>query len=314
MIYVLLGGVLYLNYFPKSNEEKELIKFIAQYQYLYVSDAKYFFSSTMYYKKRIHSLIENNFLKKIKLNLVLGELGIEYAKLFNFDYNKLNRNAKYLPRLLYISSLAAFYHNSNTSSYTPSFSIKNKEEFTSTARRYIGILEINHISYLAYHIPKNSTKQYILSVIYDIQKEKQYKNIIILADDLSMINASEFVFGMHQVLLIEDTLVNREKLQYLNNVNWSNVIQKLYKSKVHLAEYSFCDYTDYKDKYVSFFYTLDTEKVNRIRYFLLENKNKNMTIVCNKELQTTLNKELPTCNYDIIALEDYIEKEHYIYD
>ena len=39
-----------------------------------------------------------------------------------------------------------------------------------------------------------------------------------------------------------------------------------------------------------------------------------MTIVCNKELQTTLNKELPTCNYDIIALEDYIEKEHYIYD
>ena len=301
-----------MNYFPNSNEEIEVIKFVAKYQYLHITDAKNFFNSKEYYRRRIYSLIDKNFLKRIKWNLVLGDLGIDYVKTFNFEYNALNRDSKYVPRLLYISNLAAFYHNCNTINFNPSFSVKDKEVFIFTARRYIGILEINGIEYLTYHITKKHTYKYVLSVTYDIQKEKKYKNIIVLLDDLSMLHGESFIFGMNQVLIIEDTSENREKLKYMNSVNWSKLIQDYYKN-VYLAEYSFCDYTDYKSKYINIFYFLDTEKINRIRYFLRENRDKNITIICDKALQKELQKELPTCDYVIADLEKYIEKENVIY-
>ena len=81
-----------MNYFPNGDEEISLIKFIAKYQYLNVNDAKYFFSTEKYYKKRITSLVKKKYLRRTKQTLVLDELGIEYAKLFNFEYNILNRN------------------------------------------------------------------------------------------------------------------------------------------------------------------------------------------------------------------------------
>lgn len=303
-----------MNYFPNSKEEIELLKFIAKYQYLNVRDAKRFFNSVDYYRKRIRTLIEKDFLRKIKLNLVLGDLGIEYAKTFNFEYNTLNRNAKYVPRLLYISSLAASCYNCNSLIFTPSFSIKDKEMFTITARRFVGILKINGIEYLTYHIAKSHTKKYISSVVYDIQKEKMFKNIVVLVDDIAMINIYDFIFGMNQVLIIEDTNENRESLKYMNNVNWTKFIEDYYKNKVYLSEYTFCDYTDYKNKYISTFYFFDTEKINRIRYFLRENKNKNMTIICTYNLKAKIQKEIPNCDYVITPIENYIEKEHIVYE
>lgn len=55
-----------MSYFPTNKEEISLIKFIAKYQYLNVSDAKYFFNSSRYYRNRIKNLIDKNFLRKIK--------------------------------------------------------------------------------------------------------------------------------------------------------------------------------------------------------------------------------------------------------
>ena len=47
-----------MNYFPNGDEEVSLVKFIAKYQYLRVSDAEYFFKTNKYYKNRIKSLID----------------------------------------------------------------------------------------------------------------------------------------------------------------------------------------------------------------------------------------------------------------
>ncbi len=126
-----------MSYFLNDSEEISLIKFIAKYQYLSVNDTKYFFSSGSYYKRRITKLIQKEFLRRTKLKLVLGKLGIEYVKLLNCEYTRLNRNTKYIERLMYISHLAAFYHNCDTVSFTPSFSIKDKETLTITGRRYV---------------------------------------------------------------------------------------------------------------------------------------------------------------------------------
>ena len=303
-----------MNYFTNNKEEKSLIEFISKYQYLNISNVKYFFCSKRYFRNRISNLISKRFIKKLKSNLVLDELGIEYVKFLNLEYNKLNRNSKYLKRLLFLSNLGAFYHNCNTVRFTPSFAMKDKEVFTITARRFIGVLEINNIDYLTYSINKNHDNRYIQSIIYDIQKEKQYKNIIILVNDINRININDFSFGMNRVLLVEDNLNNRESLKYLHSVDWSEIISQTYKNKIFLSEYNFCDYTDYKNKYINTFYFLDTEKINRIKYFLRENKNKNIDIICNKEIEFKIRKELPNCNYITVDLEKYINKERKIYD
>ncbi len=304
-----------MNYFPNGDEEINLIKFISKYQYLNVNDSKYFFSSKKYYKQRISNLVNKKMLRRIKLNLVLDELGIEYSKMFQFEYNKLNRDKKYLSRLLYLSNLGAFYNNCNTVKFIPSFDMKDKAQFTITARRFVGILDISGIEYLTYYISEEHNEKYLKSVIYDIQKERNYKNIIILVNDKNRIKINDFTFGANQVLILEDTEENREELKYLNSIDWYNVVKKIYKNdKIYLSDYNFCEYTNYKNKYISTFYFLDTEKINRIKYFLRENKNKNADIICSAKLKAELIKELPNCNYIVIDLEEYIDKEIFVYD
>lgn len=304
-----------MNHFPNSNEEINLIKFISRYQYLNVNDTSHFFSSKKYYKQRISNLIKKRFIKRIQHNLVLDKLGIEYVKMFEFEYNKLNRNKAYLPRLLYLSNLGAFYNNCQTLKFTPSFDIKNKEIFTITARKFIGILNIRNIEYLAYYITKEHDEKYIKSVIYDIQKERKYKNIIVFINDIKRININDFIFGANQVLIIEDTDINREMLKYINNIDWYNIVKNEYKKeKIYLSDYNFCEYTNYKNKYITTFTFLDTEKINRINYFLRENQNSNADIICTKAIQNILIKYFPICNYKIIELEKYINKEVVIYE
>lgn len=153
-----------------------------------------------------------------------------------------------------------------------------------------------------------------MSIIYDIQKEKKFKNIIVLVNDINRINLNDFAFGVNEVLIIEDNKKNREKLKYLHSINWSKIINDNFRNRLFFSEYNFCDYTDYKNKYVSTFYYLDTEKINRIKYFLRENKNKNAHIICNSELETEIKKELPNADYIVVDLEDYIDKERNVYD
>ena len=103
-------------------------------------------------------------------------------------------------------------------------------------------------------------------------------------------------------------------MKYLNRVKWQKCIQDLYNDKVHLAGYSFCDYTDYQDEFVSTFYFLDTEKVNRIGNFIRENPSKTATIIFSKEIESMLKHIFPKANCISIDMEEYIEKEiHYYY-
>lgn len=194
------------------------------------------------------------------------------------------------------------------------FLIKDKEVFTTTARKFIGIFDINGFDYLVYTISKNHDIRYLNSIIYEIQKEKTYKNIIVLINDINRIHLQDFAFGMGQVLIIEDNDTNREKLKYLHSINKTKIIETIYKNPMFLSEYNFCDYTDYKDKYVSIFYFLDSEKINRIKHFLRENKNKNADIICSVSLANELKRELPSVHYITIDLEEYIDKERTTYD
>lgn len=297
-----------MSYFPINNDEISLIKFIAKHQYLKVKDAKYFFNSSRYYRNRIKALIDKKFLRKIKWTLVLGQSGIQYVQVLNFEYNKLNKNQQYKERLLNLSNIATFYHNCNTVHFIPSFSIKDKTVFTATGRRFIGILNINGVEYLTYQILEEHDNKYIESVAYDIQKEMKYKNFIILVDDINRINLDDFAFGKNKVLVIEDNENNREKLKYLHSIRWNELIDEYFKD-VHLSEYTFCEYSNNKDKYINTFYFIDTEKIIRFKYFINESSTKKAYIVCDMKLEEDLRKELPDANYCVVNMEKYIDKK-----
>lgn len=300
-----------MNYFPNGDEEHELVKFIARYQYLKISDANKFFASKKYYRNRIKSLIDKKILRRIKWNLVLGDFGIEYVKQLNCDYNKLNRNKKYMERLLRISNFAAYYHNCKTIEFTPSFSIKNKECFTTTGRRFIGVLKINGYSYLTYYISHKNDNRYIASVMYDIEREMEYSNIIVLVDDINRMDILNFATGHNSALVIGDNEENREKLKYLNRIKWYKVIKKYFKEELVLSQYNFCDYTDGKSKYISYFQFVDVEKIWRIKSFLQENGNgkyKTATIFCGKDIENILRRKLPNAEYIVIDSEKHIDK------
>ncbi len=303
-----------MRYFLDNDEEICLIKFIAKYQYININDVKYFFKSTKYYKKRVKNLVDKEILKRVKWNLVLGSMGIRYAQFFSCEYNKRNLNKKYKERLIRIANIGAFYNNCETVKFTPSFAIKDKEVFTTTGRRFVGILDVNGFDYLTYQITKEHDQKYVESVIWDIQKEQFHNNFIVLVDDIKRINLMEFAFGKNEILIIEDTIENREKLKYLHNIRWENFVHDFYDDKVYLSGYNFCDYTDYKDKFISLFFFVDTEKIMRNWHFLNVNKYRNATIICPKEIEELIRNELPTANYVIIELENYIDREIHIYD
>lgn len=301
-----------MSYFPVNDDEISLIKFIAKYQYLNVSDAKNFFNSSRYYRNRIKDLIDKNFLRKIKWTLVLGKSGIQYVQALNFEYNKLNKNEKYRERLLRLSNIGAFYHNCNTVDFTPSFDIKDKQVLTTTGRRFIGIFDINGFEYLAYQILKEHDKKYIEYVAFDIQKEWKHKNFIILVDDINRIDLNYFAFGNNRTLVIEDNEENREKLKYLHSVRWTEVIEQSYKGG-YLAKYNFCEYTNDKDKFINTFYFIDTDKIGRFKLFMRESPSKSADIICSTELETILRKEMPNANFCVVDLESYIDKERRVY-
>lgn len=298
--------------FPSNENEINLVRFIGRYQYLASKDAGYFFNDT-YYPKRITKLIKNGIIRRYKKYLVLADDGYNFMKILGQHTVPLVYQKKYANRLQYMSHLGALNNNNKYITFTPSFEIKDKTAFTESSRKYIGILKIFGTSYLTYHISKEHTQKYINSVIYDLQKETKHKNIIVLIDDIKRLELREFAFGLNSVIICEDNDEKLQMLKYLHQINWPQIMQKLY-SNVYLSEYNFCDYTDNRDKYISYFYFLDTEKINRIDTFLRNNKPKQADIICDENIVRFLGQELPTANYKIINLDEFIEKDIKIYD
>ena len=174
-------------------------------------------------------------------------------------------------------------------------------------------MDINGFDYLVYYVPRKHDKRYMASVIYDMEKEREYKNFIVLTEDMQNVKMNDLVFGKNQVLVLEDNEYNREKLKYLHSVDWIRIVEDYYDNKVFLAGYHFCDYTDYNQKYVSMFYFLDTEKIYRIKSFLRENKDRNADIVCSVELENDLRREFPNAHFVGVDLERYADKERRYY-
>lgn len=299
--------------FPTDKNEIELVKFINTYQYLSPKDLQYFFNTT-YYPKRIAKLVQKNILRRYKKYLVLGEDGYNFMKILGIEISQLRYQEKYATRLKFISHLAAIMKSDNVK-FIPSFKVKDKTAFTESSRKYIGILNIFDRKYLVYHISNKHSDNYLNSVIYDLQKELKYKNVIILIDDISRVDFSKFVFGLNSVIICKDTDEFIEKLKYMHQVSWKKVIKGEFKKIINISELNFCDYIDNNRKlFIAYFYYIDTEKINRIVTFMQNNIEKKVDIVCPMEIVKYLSTELYNCKLHPIDINKFIEKEINYYE
>lgn len=192
--------------------------------------------------------------------------------------------------------------------------MKDKTAFTTTSRRFVGVLNIDGIEYLTYHISEINGNRYIKSVLYDIEKENNYQNIIVFVNDINRIKFNEFITGKNKILVIEDKEEQEEKVKNINNIDWTRIIEEYYGDSVYFSSYRFCDYTDNENKFVSVFDFVDTEKINRIKLFLRESKSRNQDIICSRDIEPILRRELPNANYIVLDFEKYIVEEQRYYD
>ena len=89
-------------------------------------------------------------------------------------------------------------------------------------------------------------------------------------------------------------------------------MEKCYNG-VYLAKYIFCEYSNDKDKFINTFYFLDTEKINRFKNFIRESLTKRAYVICTRELESILRKELYDANFCVVDLGNYIDKERRYY-
>lgn len=288
--------------------------FVKKYKYVKVSDFKYLYANKQYYQTKIKHLINNNYLRKIKWYIVLGAEGKKYLENLGYKCSRISYEKTYIERQKIISSFAARYYNNKKIKFIPSIDLKDKQIFTITSRRFIGILNIDKTDYLTYYITKKHDDRYVQSVIYDIRKETKLKNVIVFVEDLKKIDINNFVFGLDKLYIIPTTENNIHLLERIHRIDYQKLFFKLYKENVYLSEYAFCDYYTKSRLYIFPLIFIDTEKLSIIKFFLMENKDEKVDILYSKNISLLAIGKLKGANYKPIDFEKYVQGEFNIYD
>lgn len=288
--------------------------FVKKYKYVKVSDFKYLYANKQYYQTKIKHLINNNYLRKIKWYIVLGAEGKKYLENLGYKCSRISYEKTYIERQKIVSSFAARYYNNKKIKFIPSIDLKDKQIFTITSRRFIGILNIDKTDYLTYYITKKHDDRYVQSVIYDIRKETKLKNVIVFVEDLKKIDINNFVFGLDKLYIIPTTENNIHLLERIHRIDYQKLFFKLYKENVYLSEYAFCDYYTKSRLYIFPLIFIDTEKLSIIKFFLMENKDEKVDILYSKNISLLAIGKLKGANYKPIDFEKYVQGEFNIYD
>lgn len=300
----------------KRLDEKdiEILVFLNKYRYVKSSDFSYLYSSKIYYKKVLKFLESNKYIKKDGWYYVVGSNGIKKLKELGYKYYRRQSNKAFTERQKIISHFAARYYNNSNIKFLPSVDVKDKEVLTITARRYIGVLKINQKEYLTYYISSKHTQGYIRTLIYDIRKERIHKEFIVFVEDIGKINMNDFVFGKDKIYIIPKIEENIHIIENINKINNPELFKRMYKDKVYLSGHTFCEYYINQNHFVYTLPLIDTEQLSTIKYFLLENKNKQVDILYSKNIPLLKIGKIEGVNYIPVDYGKYIKEEFNCYE
>ena len=240
--------------------------------------------------------------------------GKSYLESLGYKCSRISYKRTHVERQKIISSFAARYYENQKVQFIPSIDIKDKHVFTITSRRYIGVLKINKIEYLTYYISKNQTKQYVQNIVYDIRKERKYRQVIVFVEDIKMVDIEDFVFGMDKLYIIPYTEENIKLLENIHSIDYARLFEKEYKEKVYLSEYDDCDYYTKTNRYIFEMPFIDAEKLTSIKYFLQENEDKDVDIVYSKNISILTIGKFKKVDYKAVDFSKYVKGEYILYE
>lgn len=288
-------------------EDKTLIEFLSKYRIMSMMDAKYIYKTDWYYRKRIKNLVNKKYIKKYKYYyIMLDKNGRRVCNLIGKDYIKNKSNVAYMDRLKVISNIATITIDSYIE-FNPSWQIKNKEVYTETARKFLGELSINKKSYIVYYIDSNKSITYLKQIIFDINKTINYNNLIIFVNDYKIISKmqSYFIFDKKHSYIIKNTNENKEILKMYNNIDFYDLIKRMYSKTILISDWEYADYIAGPNHFIIIMIFIDTTRISQINWFYKENTStkKKIDFITLKENEEVL-KEILTDKCNVIIFPD----------
>ena len=182
------------------------------------------------------------------------------------------QNKAYAERLKCIANIGILEINSDIK-FIPSWNIKNKEIFTETTRRYIGVLTIDSKEYLTYYISLKKEDLYIKQLMFDIKKAVNYDDVIIFVDQLDVISKkyNNLSLGKDNIVIVLNDDYNKELLKKYYNQDIHDVLENMYSEEILISNWKYADYMLEDNTYIITMPFINTERLERLNWFCKEN-------------------------------------------
>lgn len=274
---------MYLKEIKLNENDLKLLYYLARFKLMSANDAIFFYGSS-YYQKRLQQLKNANYITRYyRVYIKLSSACIRYLEDLNIKCGAPCRNKSYINRLVLLSRIGIELEKAKIP-IKLSWEMKGKH-FTDWSRRFLGELEIDNEKYILYYAKFNN--DYNKKLHFDINKDIEYPNIIIIAESINVIEESTpFIFHNK----IKSIIVPFEKIQYLKYCKTLSIkeeIEKYYNLAPEESDYNIADYKigDINIIYMPF---IDTHRVMALNSFF--------------------SLAMTDSQFDILTLEDNLDK------
>lgn len=290
-----------------SQYDKKVLFFLSKYKILKVEDARLIYKTKRYYRQRINRLIQNEYVKRYKSYIMIDRNGRKALGEVGSLYIKNIKNESYMERLKYIASIATITINSDVK-FISSWDIKEKDQYTETARRYIGKIILDNKEYLTYYLAPKKAHVYIKQMLFDINKVPDDSEIIIFVENFNNLNKkySNLSFGKKNTFVILNSDENKNILKNYKKINVHELLENIYNREVMISDWNKADFLLDKNNYIIFMPFLNTEKIDNINWYYRQNNDsqRKVDIITFKENEEVIKRILDyKCNIK------YIEKD-----
>ena len=290
-----------------SQYDKKVLFFLSKYKMLKVEDARLIYKTKRYYRQRINRLIQNEYVKRYKSYIMIDKNGRKALGEVGSLYIKNIKNESYMERLKYIASIATITIDSDVK-FISSWDIKEKDQYTETARRYIGKIILDNKEYLTYYLAPKKAHVYIKQMLFDINKVPDDSEIIIFVENFNNLNKkySNLSFGKKNTFVILNSDENKNILKNYKKINVHELLENIYDREVMISDWNKADFLLDKNNYIIFMPFLNTEKIDNINWYYRQNNDsqRKVDIITFKENEEVIKRILDyKCNIK------YIEKD-----
>lgn len=283
--------------------------FLGKYKLMIAADCKKIYKANDYHRKRLKVLEKERYIRRVKkLYIKLDDKGTKLVRKFGYDYSFKCRTNEYIERMHQVAKIAGLTIDSNIE-FTASWDLKEKNELTNRARKYLGKMVYQNKEVYIYVISKDKKISYITQVINDIQKMTEDKNVIIFIENMKILNdRQKFIFGKESTVIIKPTAENLRIFKGIERIDNYEIIRKIYGYKeILLSNWGKANYMTEDKEYIIVMPFIDTEKLHALNVFFNNklNTDKKISIITLAENVEKL-KEILIKDTKIIELDNWL--------